>query len=288
MLVISSHVARGSVGLRASGFALEARGHPVWTLPTVSLPFHPGHGPSTKIIPDTKLFGDFLDDLRKAPWTVELGAVLTGYFANAAQVELANRFISQLKKKHPELIYLCDPVLGDAGGLYIARDTAEAIRDLLLPLADIATPNLYELTWLSGDDEAPPAGLPDAAEMANRLPNTATVVTSAPAFMRGNIASLYCEGNLAVSAEHRRLEGAPSGTGDLFCALFLSHRLGGAEPAKALERAAASTFEIIAHAVRNQSDELLLEECTGSLQRSLAMVSMRSIAPVTRRIKTLR
>ena len=45
---------------------------------------------------------------------------------------------------------LVDPVLGDAGRLYVAQETAEAIRDRLIPLADIATPNLFELGWLTG------------------------------------------------------------------------------------------------------------------------------------------
>ncbi len=44
ILVISSHVVRGGVGNRAAVFALETLGHPVWALPTVILPWHPGHG----------------------------------------------------------------------------------------------------------------------------------------------------------------------------------------------------------------------------------------------------
>ena len=40
--------------------------------------------------------------------------------------------------------------MGDTGGLYVPQETAEALRDLLLPIADIATPNRYELEWMSG------------------------------------------------------------------------------------------------------------------------------------------
>ncbi|MEP2575390.1 MAG: pyridoxal kinase, partial [Nitratireductor sp.] len=35
VIVISSHVARGSVGNRAAVFALETLGYPVWAVPTV-------------------------------------------------------------------------------------------------------------------------------------------------------------------------------------------------------------------------------------------------------------
>ena len=45
VIVISSHVVRGSVGNRAAVFALETLGYPVWALPTIVLPWHPGHGP---------------------------------------------------------------------------------------------------------------------------------------------------------------------------------------------------------------------------------------------------
>jgi hypothetical protein len=44
VIVVSSHVARGSVGNRAAVFALETLGFPIWAVPTVILPWHPGHG----------------------------------------------------------------------------------------------------------------------------------------------------------------------------------------------------------------------------------------------------
>lgn len=281
MIVISSHVACGSVGIRATGFALEVRGHSVWSVPTISLPFHPGHGRSTRVVPDTEQFEGFLDDLANCAWIGGVAAVLTGYMAGAGQVEAAARFIESVKKTKPDLVYLCDPVIGDGGGLYVPQTVAAAIRDRLLPLADIATPNAFETAWLATGEGTAPTDLPATQAMARNLPNGATIVTSAPAFMRGNIASLYCGADGAIAAEHRRLEGAPSGTGDLFSALYLSHYLTGAKPASALERAAASTFEVIAHAVRHDSDELVLESCIGSLQRPMAMVTMRSLGPAT-------
>ena len=54
------------------------------------------------------------------------------------------------RRPTPNALVCVDPILGDAGKLYVAEETAEAIRDQLLPLASIATPNLFELQWLSG------------------------------------------------------------------------------------------------------------------------------------------
>ncbi len=83
VIVISSHVVRGTVGNRAVVFALETLGHPVWALPTVILPWHPGHGHSTRItIPDAE-FQSVIDDLAQAPWAGEVRAVLSGYLGSA-------------------------------------------------------------------------------------------------------------------------------------------------------------------------------------------------------------
>src|SRR5882757_4912440 len=79
VIVISSHVARGSVGNRAAVFALETLGFPVWAVPTVILPWHPGHGRATRIVPPLDQFKALMADLERAPWLGEVGAVLSGY-----------------------------------------------------------------------------------------------------------------------------------------------------------------------------------------------------------------
>jgi pyridoxine kinase len=150
VIVISSHVVRGSVGNRAAVFALETLGHQVWALPTVVLPWHPGHGRSTRLTFAEADFEAAIDDLIRAPWIGEVKAVLSGYFGNAAQARSVAKLVASLRERNPELLYVCDPVMGDLGGLYVPEATAEAIRDHLIPLASLATPNRYELAWLSG------------------------------------------------------------------------------------------------------------------------------------------
>lgn len=283
VIVISSHVARGSVGNRSAAFALEVLGNSVWSVPTILLPWHPGHGPASRIVPAAEQFGAFLEDLAASPWIGEVGAVLTGYMADAGQARAVARFVGSLKQRDPAMLYLCDPVIGDAGGLYVTDETAAAIRDALLPLADIATPNVYELGWLaagatSGLEPGDGDDVTGAVRLARHLPCPRVVVTSAPALMRGNIASLLVSAGEALLTEHRRIAGQPSGSGDLFAAVFLSSLLAGATGQAALEKASAATFEVIAHAVKNGSDEMMLEACIGSLTRPMAMVSTRRVA----------
>ena len=72
--------------------------------------------------------------------------------------------VSRVKHARPGAIYCLDPVLGDEGRPYAKPGIAEAIARMLLPLADIVTPNAFELTQLA----ALPARNPDEARKAWR------------------------------------------------------------------------------------------------------------------------
>ena len=275
VLVLSSHVVRGTVGNRAAVFALETLGHPVWAMPTVVMPWHPGRGRSTRLQFDADAFSAALADLAAAPWRGELRAVLTGYFVTPAQVLAAARLIASLKAEMPDLLYVCDPVMGDLGGLYIAPDTADAIRDHLLPLADLATPNRYELAHLCGSPLDSNAAIMEAALS---LGPPRMLVTSAVPMMAGGTGNLYLSGRHALLAEHRLIDNPPNGLGDLLSAVFLARLLeDGADEEKALQSATAAVFEILARTASRGGDELTLESDAGSLSRPMAMVQMRRL-----------
>ena len=92
VIVISSHVVRGAVGNRAAVFALEVLGHRVWAVPTIILPFHPGHGKGTRIIAPAEQFEALLTDLLNSRWIGEVGGVLTGYLAKPGSGHCDGRF----------------------------------------------------------------------------------------------------------------------------------------------------------------------------------------------------
>ncbi|MCT8999360.1 pyridoxal kinase PdxY [Chelativorans intermedius] len=274
VIVVSSHVARGAVGNRAAVFALEALGHPVWAVPTVLLPWHPGHGPATRIVPPPADFAAFLRDLEDAPWLGEVGAVLSGYLGGAEQAEAIAALVRRVKRQNPEARYVCDPVMGDLGGLYVPQATAVAIRDVLLPLADIATPNRHELAWLAG---RPLDTLPALAETARRLGPPALLVTSAPGIRRGAIGNLLLlEGEMHL-AEHSAVEDPAKGPGDLTAALFLAWLMRGAPPREALRHVTAAVYETLARAAARGSDELMLETDMGSLTAPTAQVRLHRL-----------
>ena len=274
VIVVSSHVARGAVGNRAAVFALQQLGFPVWAVPTVVLPWHPGHGPATRIVPDPGQFAALVRDLESSPWIGEVGAVLSGYLGDADQAVAVASLVSAVKARNPRALYLCDPVMGDAGGRYVPEATAAAMRDLLMPLADIATPNRFELEWLAGETLGDNRAIGQAAL---RMGPSRMLVTSAHALMAGSIGNLLVTPREVILAEHRSVPKPPNGTGDLAAALFLARLMEGRSAEKALQMTAAAVFEVVARAVKRQADELMLETDAQSLAHPMAMVQMRRL-----------
>ncbi len=285
VIVLSSFVARGSVGARAA-FALERLGHRVWTLPTVILPWHPGHGRAHRMALPEADFAALCADLARSPWLSEVGGIITGYLGSAGQADAAATLVAAVKAANPAAFHLADPVIGDVnvggtGGLYVPEPVAIAQRDRLVAIADISTPNRFELGWLTG---RPVETLTEIAAAARALGPKRVVVTSAPALMAGKIAVALVSANETIVAENQLIEGAPNGTGDLFSALFLSRLIGGASDEAALAAASASTFEVIVRSVKAGARELELVDEQDALVHPMAMVDIRRLATPRRPI----
>lgn len=274
VIVISSHVARGSVGNRAMVFALERLGFPVWAVPTVLLPHHPGHGPAERIVPEDGAFARLLEALVKDGQRGRVAAIVSGYLASPGQARAVAELVASVKARNPEALYLCDPVIGDAGGLYVGEPIAAAVRDLLLPLADAATPNAFECAWLAGHN-AP--GEPDLGKLAGMLPPPMVLVTSVQALMRGQVGSLLAEGDDAVLFEHPEVGTSIKGTGDLLAALVTARRLEGRAWPAAVELALASVFEVLSESAKAGSDELRVAEVQASLVEPRARIGARHL-----------
>ena len=216
-----------------------------------------------------------MKDLEGSPWLGEVGGVLSGYLGDAGaggRRRVAGR--APCAQRNPKAIYVCDPVMGDSGGLYVSQGLAEALRDELIPIADIATPNRFELEWLSGtklDD------MRAVMAAAMELGPPSMLVTSAPAMMAGGIGNLLLTPSVALLAEHRLIDQPPNGLGDLTAAVFLARLLDGQTPAKALQSTTASVFEILARTAKRGADELQIETDAQSLSHPMAMVQLRHL-----------
>jgi pyridoxine kinase len=242
VLAISSHVARGHVGLDATVPALQHLGHEVWALPTVLLSSRPGLGRLVKHDVPAAELSAMLSALEADGCWPSLDAVLTGYFPAPQSVVAAAQAIAGIKAVKPGIAVLVDPVIGDGGRLYVARTTAEAIRDALLPLATIATPNLFELGWLTGTTPSHPA---EVVPVARRLGAPTVVVTSASETATV-VATLLVGKDKRIEREMPKHPGIPNGAGDLFAGLFLGHSLNGHSSEAALDASLADLDRVLA------------------------------------------
>ena len=234
VLAVSSQVIYGPVGNSAAVPAMRALGLRVLELPTVLLSNHPGHGAPVRQVTAPETMAAMLAQVESHGWLDGIGGVMTGYFADAAQVEVAAGLIARLKARRPAPVYLCDPILGDdradgSSGLYVPEAVAGAIRSRLLPLADIVSPNRFELAWLTGRAVTGPSSAAEGArELAPRC-----LATSIPLGLEG-IATMLIDGGAACLVETRRRARVPHGTGDLLAGLVLGHVLAGRGPREAL------------------------------------------------------
>jgi pyridoxine kinase len=234
VVAISSAVAYGNVGLRATVAGLQASGQRAIELPTVVLSNHPGLGRPAGVRLAAAELGAMMDALEQLGQLDRAGAVMTGYFASAEQVEAMADRLARLKARHDGLIILVDPVIGDEeSGLYVEQPVAAAIRDRLVPLASIVTPNRFELGWLASCTIASEHEATTAARALNIPETVATSVAAA----ESEIVTLAITRETVTRSASPWHAAVPHGAGDLLAGLYLGRRLAGADAGGSLQGA---------------------------------------------------
>ncbi len=253
VLSISSQVVYGHVGNSTAAFVLQRMGHEVLSLPTVLLSNRPGYGAIAGEPIDPRKLDTMLSAAWSNGWLAGVDAILTGYIPTAEHAHLCEIWVKAL---NPDALYLCDPIIGDEpAGVYIGEDAAHAIRERLVPLADILTPNRFELGWLSGQVIADAAA---AVAAARSLWRPAVVVTSAPAGTPDRLANILAGQSGTAATVCPRETVHARGTGDFFAAVFLAHRLNGLSNRAALQAATAAMSHIL-DASKGRSELALIE-----------------------------
>jgi pyridoxine kinase len=255
VLSISSQVVYGHVGNSAAAFVMQRMSHDVMAVPTIILSNRPGYEAIAGERTDPQKLNAMLEAVLENGWLADVDAVLTGYVPTAGHAGFCASWIAKIKTLNPNAMYLCDPIIGDEpGGIYIDKAAANAVRDQLLPLADIVTPNAFELHWLSG------RAIPDAASAvaaAHALGRPTVVVTSAPTESR-MIANILVEGHKTAATASPRRTVKAHGTGDFFASIFLAHRLRGYTGVAAL-RASVAAIDLILDRSEARSELALIE-----------------------------
>jgi pyridoxine kinase len=256
ILSVQSSVVFGHVGNSVAALPLMRLGHEVWRLDTVSFSNHPGHGSfSGRVVPPAEL-AELLRGLKALDVLKGCRAVLSGYLGEAGTAAVVADAVSSVKSANPEAIYLLDPVIGDAGRVFVRPGVPEAIVEKLLPLADLCTPNVFELETLTGMKVTDLDSARVAAHALRRRGPRTVILTGLPENGRISTLAVTNQGLWRVTAP--RVDRPLNGTGDLISALILGHYLGSKSIAEALRLAASGMAEAIEATVAAGQRELAL------------------------------
>jgi pyridoxine kinase len=263
VISIQSQVAFGHVGNSAAVFPMQMHGIDVIAVPTTLLSNRPGYATIRGRVLEASLVADLLQGVEERGALDGAKMILSGYLGSPEIAAVVADFVARAKARHPALLYCCDPVLGDRDrGLFVKPEIPPLVRDRLLPLSDITTPNHFEFEWLCGAKATTSDQMiAQAQTLLARGPST-VVVTSAelsdtPA---GAIETLAIERAGAWRVQTPKLPISPNGTGDLFAALFTSARVQGSATPGALGHAASAIYAVLEVTAACGTEEMRIVE----------------------------
>eukprot|EP00980_Cylindrotheca_fusiformis_P030087 scaffold24339_cov122-Cylindrotheca_fusiformis.AAC.2 len=195
---------------------------------------------------------NIVNGLKKNQLLEEIDYVVTGYIGSASFLSAIQSVLLQIKQQketqvpqRPKLYYVCDPVLGDDGKLYVPKELVSLYRTEIIPLADIVTPNQFEVEQLTGivihtlddakracscfHDMGPPIVFLTSLEInetENEKEDMITVFASQRRTKRESTATASPSSSFVdeyYSIHCPKIKGSYTGTGDLTAALILGH-----------------------------------------------------------------
>jgi len=248
VLSIQSHVVYGYAGNTAAVFPMQRLGREVWAVNTVEFSNHTGYGAWKGKVLGAQLVLDLVKGLEDRGVLSKCDAVLSGYLGDG---EIGKAVVDAVKKVRacsPGALYACDPVMGDSGrGIYVKDDIPDIFKRELVPLADIITPNLFELETLTGINNINNI---DAAKSAiNALHEMGPSIVLLTSFKEkeGQIGMIVSDKKniYIVNTPELPLECNVAGTGDMTTAVFLSRYLETKNIKKSLELCISSVYGIL-------------------------------------------
>jgi pyridoxine kinase len=280
ILSIQSHVVYGHVGNAAAVFPLQRLGREVWPLMTVQFSSHTGYAGWRGRAFDAAMIDECVSGLQAIGVLSRCAGLLTGYLGKAEIGEAALRALERVRAANSEAAYACDPVIGDVGrGPYVAAGVGEFFRDRALTLATIATPNAFELEWLTGE---PARDLQTARRAIAALRERGPQVVVAKSLMLDDTPADALDMLAGDEAGFWRLRTpklpiAVNGAGDLFAALFFHHWLETRRTREALSRAASAVHAIVNATMAAGSRELSLIAAQDEFTRSSQLFAIEVV-----------
>lgn len=256
ILSIQSHVAFGYVGNKAAVFPLQSMGIDVWPINTVQFSNHTGYGKC-----QGKIFtGEHI--LAVAQGIEDLGvvnqcqAILSGYMGNSEICHAVATIVKKFKTLNPNLLYLCDPVIGNKN-CYVKPEVLDFFKTELH--ADIITPNQFEAETLCGITIKTVADLKKVAKYFHSLGIKIVVITGIKMQEFGDDLAVFVSDQkifYAIKTKEYSFAIAPNGTGDILSALFLGNYLKTKDVILSLKRTIYFMDLVMQNTFKSKSREL--------------------------------
>ena len=261
ILSIQSHVAYDHVGNASAVFPMQRLGHEVWPIHTVQFSNHTGYGAWRGDVFPASLIEACVTGIAERGVLGQCNGVLSGYVGTPETGEAILSAVAAVKAANPNALYCCDPVIGDVGrGVFVRAGVPDFFSERALGVADIVTPNQFELDYLTGIVTADDADFVRALSELHRCGPRVILVTSLITAQTPDDALDIAVSANGIIARVRtpRLNVSLNGAGDAIAALFLVHYLATRSAQMALSRAVSSVFGLFKRTMEAGSRELLL------------------------------
>lgn len=252
------------VGNKAAVFPLQLLGFDVDVVNSVHFSNHTGYtnGWEGDVLKGEQLRA-ILDGLDRNGLLSSVGHVLTGYIGSISFLEAVLDVINTIRMKH-KVRFVCDPVLGDKGEFYVPKELVQVYREKVIPIADVLTPNQFEVEQLTGIDVKTLNDAKMACQALHDMGPSLIFITSCE----------FSEREMSILASQRReneiqlwhiacpiLAGHFTGTGDLCASLLLAHTARDPDnlPA-AMEKVINTMFAVIERTSKNGGDSVQSRE----------------------------
>jgi len=248
VLSIQSHVVYGYAGNTAAVFPLQRLGREVWAINTVEFSNHTGYGSWKGNVLGAQLVSDLVTGLEERGVLCKCSAVLSGYLGDGSVGKAVIEAVKKVRLFSPDALFACDPVMGDTGrGLYVKDNIPDMFKNELVPLADIITPNLFELETLTGISNI--NSIDNAKKAIKTLHEMGPSIVLLTSFKEkdGHISMIASDKKniFITTTPELPLEENAAGTGDMTSAVFLSRFLETKDIKKSLELCTSSVYSIL-------------------------------------------
>lgn len=260
VLSIQSHVAYGHVGNASATFPMQRLGVEVWPIHTVQFSNHTGYGAWRGQVFEAGVIADLVEGIAERGVLPTCDAVLSGYMGSHETGEAILGAVARVKAANPAALYACDPVIGDVGrGIFVRPGIPEFMRGRAVPAADIVTPNLFELEYLTDRSINSLTAVRESIAALHAMGPSAILVTSVLTGETPDDALdlLASSGQGCFRLRTPRLAANVNGLGDAIAALFLVHLARENDIALALQRAGSSVHGLLKRTVEAGSREIL-------------------------------